>query len=83
MDSYTLKKHKDTGELHLFVGQFNPPGSDYTCTSSRLSICDKMQSSDSQGNIFACLTESDARKKCAEIGRSVCGICVSSLYATY
>ncbi|SDK53666.1 hypothetical protein SAMN05192566_1567 [Methylophilus rhizosphaerae] len=83
MEAYTLKQHKSTGELHLFVGRFNPPKSDFKCTSSSLSICEKMSKSDSKSNEFTCLTEDEARVKCAEIGRSVCGICVSNLYATY
>ena len=83
MDSYTLKKHKETGELHLFLGKFNPPNSEYKCTSQSYSICEKMSSSDNAGNKFACATEQEARTKCAELGRNVCGICVSSLYASY
>lgn len=83
MDSYTLKKHKVTNELHIFIGRFNPPGTDRGCVSSRISICEKMQGVDSQGNVFACLTEGQARTQCAELGRKVCGICVSNLYATY
>jgi hypothetical protein len=42
-----------------------------------------MDKSESTGNIFACADEDLARKKCAEIGREVCGICVSHLYTTY
>jgi len=83
MDSYTLKKHKETEELHLFLGRFNPPNSEYKCTSQSLSLCEKMASSDSAGNKFACAAEQEARSKCAEIGRGVCGVCVSSLYTTY
>ena len=83
MDSYTLKKHAQTGEVHLFIGRFNPPNSPTKCTSSGVSICKKMKFADSERNVFGCLKEGEARIKCAEVGRAVCGICVSSLYATY
>lgn len=79
MDAYTLKKKKDSCELHLFIGNMKPDG----CTSNDISICKKMNKSESIQNIFACYDEATARKKCAEIGRTVCGICVSHLYATY
>ncbi len=79
MDAYTLKKRKDTNELHLFKGKMTEEG----CTSKQISICEKMDKSESVGNRFACKTEEEARKKCAEIGRNVCGICVSHLYANY
>jgi hypothetical protein len=32
---------------------------------------------------YLCLTEDKARKLTANIGRKVCGICVSHLYETY
>jgi len=79
MDAYTLKKKKDTGELHLFKGRMT----DDACTSKQVSICEKMDKSESEGNKFACHNEDDARTKCAEIGRNVCGICVSHLYETF
>ena len=79
MDAYTLKKKKDTNELHLFEGTMTKDG----CTSSQKSICNKMDKSESAGNKFTCYTEDEARKKCAEIGRAVCGICISHLYNTY
>jgi len=44
MDSYTLKEHKHTGELHLFIGTFNPPGSAHKCASHHSSICKKRHS---------------------------------------
>lgn len=31
---------------------------------------------------FTCKDEVEARKKCAELGRKVCGTCVSHLYKT-
>ncbi len=77
---FTLKKKKTTGELHLFRANQNP---DRSCNPEKKSICKKMDVSDKEKNIFTCASEKDARIKCANIGRSVCGICVSSLYETY
>lgn len=80
MKAYTLKEMKDTGELHLFEGEMQPDG---RCSSENYSICGKMSKSESAKNVFACLDEDDARMRCAEIGRDVCGICVSHLYESY
>lgn len=77
--AYTLKKKKDTEESHLFKGIFKDQG----CTSELQSICKKMKKNESISNTFVCYDEDQARLKCAEQGREVCGICVSHLYATY
>jgi hypothetical protein len=77
---YTLKKDKDTDELHLFEGKMTESDK---CTSSELSICRKMKKTQNAANQFACKDENVARIKCANIGRAVCGICVSHLYADY
>jgi hypothetical protein len=79
MDSYTLKKKKVTGEYHLFEGVMTEEG----CTSKQVSICQKMDKSESAGNVFACEEEHTARRKCAKIGKAVCSICVSRFYTTY
>jgi len=79
MKAYTLKKDEDTDELHLFEGDMTDKG----CTSAQKSICKKMDKSESSGNVFTCKNENDARVKCAESGRKVCGTCVSHLYTTY
>lgn len=42
----------------------------------------EMNRNDSATNKFTCETEDQARKKIAEIGRPVCGTCVSTLYTT-
>ena len=34
-------------------------------------------------NAFTCFTDDQARKRIAEIGRPVCGVCTSHLYTTY
>jgi hypothetical protein len=79
MDSYTLKKKKITGECHLFEGRMTEEG----CTSKQISICGKMDKSESAENIFACEEEASARRKCARIGKAVCSICVNRFYTTY
>lgn len=79
MDAYTLKQRQETEELHLFKGEMTPPSA---CNSLNQSICKKMVKSESEGNIFTCYNEKQARLKCAEIGRNVCGTCVAHLYST-
>lgn len=79
MKAYTLKKRKNTEEYHLFEGDFSIE----PCTSNKLSICKKMDKSESLGNTFMCYTEDKARKRIAEIGRSVCGVCTSHLYTNF
>ena len=77
---YTLKKKKDTQELHLFRATPTP---DDKCTPEAKSICKGMASGDMEKNIFACKSEQEAREECAKAGRKVCGTCVSHLYETY
>jgi len=79
MDAYTLKKKKDTGEYHLFIGKMTAEG----CTSREISICGKMNKSESSGNSFGCEEEDSARKKCSKIGKAVCRDCVSFFYTKY
>lgn len=78
--AYTLKKKKDTKELHIFKGDFTEGKK---CNSEASSICNKMIKSESAGNKVACKNASEMRLECAQIGRAVCGSCVSHLYATY
>lgn len=82
-DAYSLKEMKNTGELHLFKGEMYPPGGEFKCWTAKKSICQKMLKEESSRNVFACMTEQQAREQCASVGRAVCGVCVSSLYATY
>lgn len=77
---YTLREKENTDELHLFEGEMKPDGG---CTANRESVCTEMSYNEGSRNKFACKDEHDARKMCAEIGRAVCGTCVSHLYATY
>jgi hypothetical protein len=50
MKAYTLKRRKDTKEYYLFEGDFanNTPN----CSSNQLSICNKMNEIESDGNAF-------------------------------
>lgn len=80
MTVYTLKKKKDTEELHLFRAT---PAPDNKCIPESQSICKKMDKNESSENRFACQSETDARLECAKIGRQVCGTCVSHLYESY
>lgn len=80
MKAYTLKRKIDTEEYHLFEGDFTNNGN---CNSNKISICKKMYKVESDGNAFTCFNEDQARKRIAEIGRPVCGVCSSHLYITY
>jgi hypothetical protein len=77
---YTLKQKKGTDEFHLFKAKMTTVDK---CTPEAHSICNKMSVNESIGNRFTCESEDSARLKCAEMGRQVCGICVSHLYETY
>jgi hypothetical protein len=81
--AYTLKEHKESGELHLFEGQMYEANADYKCSSYQKSVCKQMSNDDSKKNKFACKTDHEARIEIANIGRKVCGTCVSHLYTTY
>ena len=78
---YSLKRKKDTEELHLFEAIMAVDKKN--CTPNTKSICKEMLTTESDQNNFTCLYEADARKKCADIGRPVCGTCVSHLYESY
>lgn len=80
MKSYTLKKKRNKEELHLFEGEIK---NKTECTSNYNSICYKMKKDESSMNLFACFTDEEARIEIANIGRKVCGICVSHLYESY
>ncbi|WP_081407059.1 hypothetical protein [Acinetobacter brisouii] len=79
--TYTLKKNTNTGQFHLFEGKLNPPNSKNKCTSESFSICEKMKWVSGSKDISCEVDESIVRVKCAQLGRAVCGICVSHLYA--
>lgn len=78
---YCLLKNIVSGEMHLFEGPMHDDGNG--CRVGRASICQKMKLADSHSDIFTCRSEESARESCAELGRTVCGTCVSHLYASY
>lgn len=82
MKAYTLKKKNDTEEYHLFEGDLLGPKK---CNTNlvKTSICKMMDIDENDGNIFTCEVEDQARLRIAEIGKQVCGVCTSHLYATY
>jgi len=77
---FSLKKKKGTEELHIFTAILYPDGS---CEPDNYSICKKMQLMENIDNIFVCLSEENAIKKCEQIGNQVCETCVSYLYVTF
>lgn len=87
---YTLLKNGDSDEYHLFKATWSDKEKE-NCSPVIKSICRKMNSSDRAKGVdgknisppFACQDEITARKSCADRGRSVCGVCVSSLYKTF
>ena len=81
---YSLVKKKDTGQPHLFLAKKENQEC-FDDSDDNKSICKKLDFKDLKvaSNGFHCENEQTARKKCAEIGITVCGPCVSSLYADY
>lgn len=80
---YTLLRKKGTGELHLFEGRITQTDPSIRCSVSQYSICEGMNRDEKESQKFGCKTEDVARRRTAEIGREVCGTCVSHLYETY
>ena len=77
---YCLKKKFRTEELHLFKGVLNV-GNSYSY--EELSVCQKMHINENIEIKFSDKPEDIARTECAELGRQVCGTCVSNLYGDY
>lgn len=80
MKAYSFIKSAKTEEIHIFEGDFTTNG----CNAENKCICKKVQQSEGawiDGSI--CLEQQQAREKAANIGRPVCGDCVSHLYTTY
>lgn len=67
---YKLRRNDDTGIFHIFETKYNGK-----------SACSKMSNSMTSTKEVLAIGEKEARFKAAEIGREVCGICVSHLYA--
>lgn len=86
---YTLLRKGDSDEYHLFTGAW-ANAEHKSCSVSLMSVCKKMSKGERQKDrngavadpYFACEDEDSARKAIARKGRSVCGICVSTLYRT-
>ena len=80
MKAYSFMKSTKTEEIHIFEGDITAE----SCTALNDSICKKMQKKDGKWiNGSTCLKEQHAREKAANIGRPLCGDCVSHLYTTY
>jgi len=80
--AYSFRKKKETQETHIFEGTFNIEKNG--CNTGPLSICRKInRNSKDVIDIVTCLNDDDARQKAADLGRTVCGVCVSHLYTTY
>lgn len=77
---YIIKQKENTEEYHIFTSYLTEKNE---CMTSNLSICKKMKNKESIQTNNKCMNEEKIRHEVAEIGRPVCGICVSSLYTTY
>lgn len=77
--AYSFLKRNSNEERHIFEGDFTVLPH---CNAEPQSICKKVQIKD---GIWAeqCLDENQARLKAAQLGRVVCGTCVSYLYSSY
>lgn len=82
MTVYTLKKKNNTEEHHIFEGDWTDNETPRHCSVSKLSFCKKATKEGSSFIDRSCMSESRTRMVAAEMGRVVCGTCVSHLYAT-
>lgn len=76
---YSLIEHSGTNQLHLFKSKIENGITNF----EDFSTCNRRIFSKSGIASFLNAEENEARIKCAEIGRPVCGKCVSTLYADY
>lgn len=60
---------------------YRKPDPRYDCICKAMN-CDEAEKIEKE-RLEEFYNEKDMRQKCAEIGRQVCGICVSSLYGTF
>ena len=74
---YILRKHKESGDMHLFIASKTDEDE---CRSQQKSICGKMDIEEDSITVFACQPENSARKQCAKVGKNVCSKCVGHLY---
>ena len=75
---YSLQKRKQKNEFHLFIGKDSNGTVQYNSTS----ICKQLELSESE-SVLTDLPEDQARIKCANGGKQVCGTCVSELYSIF
>lgn len=79
--AYSFETRKDTNETHIFEGNYSIAKVTYEPNLN--SICkEKIRNRKERIEEATCLNENEARYRAANIGRSVCGICVSHLYTT-
>lgn len=78
---FQLRTKDVSGEKHLFGAARDANG---VITASLHSQCKKVEwkITSIMAADFEFKKEDEARMRCAEIGRKVCGTCVSTLYAT-
>ncbi len=84
MTVYTIRVSNESNEHHIYEGEWIPESEPKSCSNKLKSICQKALRSESKllGKTTNCMGEQAARNRAAELGRKVCGVCVSSLYAT-
>lgn len=81
MITYSIRKRNETNEHHIFEGTLTSTDP-RECSTRKSSICNKAKFDETSTINLSCLAEETARAKAAVLGRSVCGTCVSHLYAT-
>ena len=75
---YILGKHQESGELHLFSVRKK----ENCFYVEKKCSCNGVSATDCVFEDVNILKECDMRFHCAQKGRSVCGICVATLYKT-
>lgn len=81
MITYSIRKREESGEHHIFEGKLKSK-EPLKCSSDAESICRKVAHGDTVAIGKSCRGEKQARQEAADLGRQVCGVCVSHLYAT-
>lgn len=81
MITYSIRKRKENDEHHIFEGKLTQTDP-RKCSNKDDSICKKVEHKDTVNVSASCLGEARARLTAAQLGRLVCGTCVSHLYAT-
>lgn len=80
--AYSFECKKGTNEIHIFQGTYTLTAMTYQ--PEALSICKKkIRKASERISDATCLKEQETREKAVELGRNVCGNCISNLYKTY